>query len=98
MLVEGVGAKDPQGYLARPRRSLIGMVGGRALGRVNGTATGMLVKPLVVMAARVLGPGPTRLRLVKLAHNLGRRGAVVEPEERFHDRPQPAVQPTRRAA
>jgi hypothetical protein len=75
------------------------MVGRRALRRVNGAASVVLVKPLVVLAARVLGPGPTRLRLVKLAHHLGgpAGGVVVEPEG-FRDRPQPAVQPTRRAA
>ena len=30
------------------------------------------------MAARVLGPGPTRLKLVKLAHNLGSGTTVDE--------------------
>ena len=67
--------------------------------RVNGAATMVLVKPLVVMAARVLGPGPTRLRLVKLAHQLEPRGLVEEPEEGFVERPsQPAGRPSKRAA
>lgn len=67
--------------------------------RVNGAATMVLVKPLVVMAARVLGPGPTRLRLVKLAHQLEPRGLVEEPEGGFVERPsQPAGQPSKRAA
>ncbi len=29
-----------------------------------------VVKPLVVLAARFLGPGPLRLKMVKLAHGL----------------------------
>jgi hypothetical protein len=28
------------------------------------------VRPFVVLAARVMGPGPLRLKLVKLAHEL----------------------------
>ncbi|HET7421624.1 MAG TPA: hypothetical protein VFL27_14695 [Candidatus Dormibacteraeota bacterium] len=75
------------------------MVASRAIRKVNGTATVVLVKPLIVMAARVLGPGPTRLRLVKLAHQLDHGVAVVVPEEgRLAELPQQAVQPTRRAA
>jgi hypothetical protein len=31
------------------------------------------VKPFVVWAARVLGPGPLRLKMVKLAHELDDR-------------------------
>jgi hypothetical protein len=66
---------------------------------MNGSASLVLVKPLVVMAARVLGPGPTRLRLIKLAHNLGQNGVEVEPEQGAFSEPQaPAAQPTRRAA
>lgn len=34
-----------------------------------------IARPFVVLAARFLGPGPTRLRLVKLAHEMG--GAAV---------------------
>lgn len=98
--VEGAVDDGGQRYSASGLRFLIAMVGRRALRRVNGTATHMLVKPLVVMAARALGPGPTRLRLIKLAHHLTgpAGGVVVEPERRFRDRSQPAVQPTRRAA
>jgi hypothetical protein len=29
-----------------------------------------VVKPLVVLAAKFLGPGPLRLKMVKLAHQL----------------------------
>lgn len=97
-VVEGAGAEVGEGYSTKGLRSLIGMVGGRAIRRVNGTAGLVLFKPLVVMAARVLGPGPTRLRLVKLAHNLGGRGGLVVEPEAFRELPQPAVQPTRRAA
>lgn len=32
-----------------------------------------VVKPLVLLAARVLGPGPRRLKMVKLAHELDDR-------------------------
>jgi hypothetical protein len=67
--------------------------------RVNGSASTILVKPLIVLAARVLGPGPTRLKLVKLAHNLDKNGLVVESVEGLHGELQgPAVQPTQRAA
>ena len=51
----------------------------------------MLVKPFVVFAARALGPGPTRLRLVKLAHNLN-------PNHYISDDDRASVQPTSRAA
>jgi len=34
-----------------------------------------VVKPLVVLAARFLGPGPLRLKMVKLAHELDDRQA-----------------------
>ena len=72
------GEDEPvQGYSARGLRFLIAMVGRRAMRRVNGTATVVLVRPLVVMAAKVLGPGPTRLRLVKLAHNLDHQPVVA---------------------
>jgi hypothetical protein len=74
------------------------MTARRAIRKVNGSASHFLVKPVVVMAARVLGPGPTRLRLVKLAHNLGQNGAPAQPGELVHDPTKPAVQPTRRAA
>jgi hypothetical protein len=74
------------------------MVASRAFRKVNGTATMVLVKPLIVMAARALGPGPTRLRLVKLAHQLDGRPIVVPSESRFSELPQKAVQPTTRAA
>jgi hypothetical protein len=61
---------------------------------VNGSASHALVKPFVVMAARVLGPGPTRLKLVRMAHNLS-------PHEfgSFSDEhPTPPGHPSQRAA
>src|SRR5437868_1950044 len=86
-------------YSAMGLRSLIGMVPRRALHRVNGSASLILVKPFVVLAARVLGPGPTRLRLVKLAHNLSNNGNLVELTKGGYDADEgPAVQPTTRAA
>lgn len=47
--------------------------------RLRGDVAGVkpvVVKPLVVLAARFLGPGPLRLKMVKLAHDLddGRQG------------------------
>jgi hypothetical protein len=66
------------------------MAARRALEVVNGSASAVFVKPLVVMAARVLGPGPTRLKLVRLAHKLGHEAPSRED-------PAP-VQPTTRAA
>jgi len=30
----------------------------------------VVVKPLVLLAAKVMGPGPLRLKMVKLAHEL----------------------------
>ncbi|HYL07148.1 MAG TPA: hypothetical protein VEU76_01285 [Candidatus Udaeobacter sp.] len=64
--------------------------------RANGTASVVLLRPMVVLAAKVMGPGPARLRMVKLAHNLGRPALTVVPvEEGFEGA---AVQPTTRAA
>jgi len=85
-----------QRYSNRPRRSLIAMVSRRTLRRVNGTAGLFLVRPVVVMAARALGPGPTRLKLVKLAHNLGGRELSGPAEEL--DFAEAASQPQQRAA
>jgi hypothetical protein len=96
--VKRIGGMAHQRYSAARRRSLIAVVGRQAFRRVNGTATLILVKPLIVMAARVLGPGPTRLRLVKLAHSLEPRAVVVQPERRLVERPKPVVQPSKRAA
>lgn len=33
----------------------------------------VVVKPLVLLAARIIGPGPLRLKMVKLAHELDDR-------------------------
>jgi hypothetical protein len=75
------------------------MLARRAPDAVNGSASVVLVKPFLIMAARMLGPGPTRLRLIKLAHNLGDGGVVAESPRGNHDGHEgPAVQPTRRAA
>lgn len=87
-------------YSPLSRRSHFAMTARRAIRKANSSASVILVKPVVVMAARALGPGSLRLRMVKLAHNLGsnempltnHRPVVHE----LHARP--AVQPTRRAA
>ena len=47
--------------------------------RTNGS---LIVKPLVVLAARFLGPGPLRLKLVKLAHQLSDGGVLIDPMQR----------------
>ena len=65
---------------------------------VNGSAGHIIVRPVVVMAARVLGPGPTRLKLIKLAHNLANGGTVVELPRGDHDGANAASQPSQRAA
>jgi hypothetical protein len=47
-------------------------MGGRVLrltSEVDG-ARPVVVKPLVLLAAKVMGPGPLRLKMVKLAHEL----------------------------
>ena len=98
MSVEVVGGAD-QGYSATPRRSLIAMVARRAYGLVNGSASHALVRPFVVLAARVLGPGPARLRLVKLAHTLDHNALFLVPDEGVDGGEDNAtVQPTTRAA
>src|SRR6266702_3000899 len=98
-VMQAIERSSVRRYSATRRRSLIAMVTRRALQRMNGSASLVLVKPFVVMAARVLGPGPTRLRLVKLAHNLGQNGVVAEADQDvYHEDERSAVQPTRRAA
>jgi hypothetical protein len=47
-------------------------MGGRVLRLIRQVASArpVVVKPLVLLAAKVMGPGPLRLRMVKLAHEL----------------------------
>lgn len=61
---------------------------------------GPLMRPFVVLAARVLGPGPMRLKMVKLAHDLSDGGVVVAPLGGFggEELEPAAAQPTSRAA
>jgi hypothetical protein len=61
------------------------MVARRAFGAVNDSASKVIVRPMAVMAARVLGPGPTRLKLVKLAHGLGNGETVIDLSRGDHD-------------
>jgi hypothetical protein len=98
MALEVLSEDSFRRYSLEPRRSLITMLSRRARGFVNGSASHVLVKPFVVFAARALGPGPTRLRLVKLAHNLDHQPAYAIPHELYEEDGRPAVQPTRRAA
>jgi hypothetical protein len=85
-------------YSTSRLRSLIAMVARRALHTVNGSASHAIVRPVIVMAARTLGPGPTRLRLVKLAHNLSHGATVVELSKADRDGDLGPAQPTQRAA
>jgi hypothetical protein len=86
-------------YSNQPLRSLIAMFSRRARGFVQGPARHALVKPFVVFAARALGPGPTRLRLVKLAHNLDHQPLIAVPHELYEEHDAAAArQPSRRAA
>ena len=55
-------------YSATGGRCLSAMVSRQTLNR---TGRRMIVKPFVVFAARCLGPGPLRLQMVKLAHEMG---------------------------
>lgn len=77
-----------------------GMGARRAVRRAGSTARSILVKPVVVMAARFLGPGPLRLRMVKLAHTLGTVDLPVAAEQPFlyEVHGTASAQPTRRAA
>lgn len=82
----------------RPRFP-IAMVARRALQVVNGQASHIVFRPVVVLAARSLGPGPTRLWLVKLAHSLDQTGTVVDLPRGEHDgRAGTPARPTERAA
>lgn len=89
--MEAFESSQVRRYSSISLRFLIAVLARRTRPRVNAAASLVLVKPLVVMAARVLGPGPTRLKLVKLAHNLGPNKLVV-------DEHPPPGQPTQRAA
>ena len=78
------------------------MVSREALHR---TGRRVIAKPLVVLAAKCLGPGRLRLQMVKLAHDLGGGDNFFEVfygSGRLEPRPAfegPAVQqPTQRAA
>jgi hypothetical protein len=65
---------------------------------MTGPASHVLVRPFVVLAARALGPGPTRLKLVKLAHNLDHQPLIAMPHELYEDDDRSAAQPSQRAA
>jgi hypothetical protein len=78
------------------------MVSPRTLPRTSGR---VLVRPLVVLAARFLGPGALRLQMVKLAHELQGGDNYFEVFYSQRRRPEatptfeaPAAQTRRRAA
>jgi hypothetical protein len=50
-------------------------MGGRVLRLTSEviSARPVVVKPLVLLAAKIMGPGPLRLKMVKLAHELDDR-------------------------
>jgi hypothetical protein len=98
MSLEAITQDSIRRYSPEPLRSLIAMFSRRARGFVSGPASHVLVKPFVVFAARALGPGPTRLRLVKLAHNLDHQPLIAVPHELYQEDDRSSVQPSRRAA
>jgi hypothetical protein len=58
-----------------------------------------IARPFVVLAAKFLGPGPTRLRLVKLAHEMGGGGPFVAARDGYAEEDaRQGVQPSKRAA
>jgi hypothetical protein len=58
-----------------------------------------IARPFVVLAAKFLGPGPTRLRLVKLAHEMGGGGVIAAASNGpAQEDAEQAVQPSKRAA
>jgi urease accessory protein UreE len=95
--MQAVERVSVQRYLATGLRFPYAVVARRAFRIVNDSASHIIVRRAAAMAARVLGPGPTRLKLVKLAHNLGNTGTVVELPLGDHDGAT-ASQPSRRAA
>ena len=96
---------QPEFRAANTRRPdgvvLMAMVSRRALNR---TGRRVILKPFVVLAARCLGPGPLRLQMVKLAHEMGDGQNFFEVfygRERLQPRPaalEAPVQPSQRAA
>ncbi|HET9780365.1 MAG TPA: hypothetical protein VFR33_01185 [Candidatus Dormibacteraeota bacterium] len=96
--MDAVERASVRAYSASRLRFLFAMVSRRAFQMVNGSASHAIVRPFIVLAARALGPGPTRLRLVKLAHNLSHTATVVELPLPEHDGELGPAQPTRRAA
>jgi hypothetical protein len=97
--MQAIDTSKVQRYSTSRPRFHFAMVARRAFGIVNGSASHILFRPVVVMAARVLGPGPTRLRLVKLAHGLAPKGQVVGlPGTELDGAQVHPAEPTRRAA
>ena len=96
--MDGVERALVAAYAASRLRFLIVMLPRRAFRIVNGSASHIIVRPMVVLAARALGPGPTRLRLVKLAHNLRGGATVIELPKADRDGELGPAQPTQRAA
>ena len=80
-------------------RSLVEMDARRALLITNDMVS---MRPFVVLAIRVMGPGRRRLEMVKLAHDMSDARADVGPFQGSLqgavDRQAQAVQPGRRAA
>lgn len=96
MSFHAVDGSPARRYSSFSLRFLIAMLARRARNRVSASASHVIVKPFVVMAARALGPGPTRLKLVKLAHNLS--PDPLAPYFLHADEQPAAGQPSKRAA
>jgi hypothetical protein len=59
----------------------------------------MFAKPFIVLIAKFLGPGPTRLKLVKMAHDLPVRSIVLAaPNGGYEEHDGDSVHPSERAA
>lgn len=60
------------------------------------------MRPFVVFAIKVMGPGPRRVKMVRLAHAMTDGRAGSKPFQRglriAHGRPAPHVAPSQRAA
>jgi hypothetical protein len=58
----------------------------------------VVARPLVVMVARILGPGPLRLKLVRLAHGMPASAYAVAGHNGYAGDDAEATEPTQRAA
>ena len=92
---------SPHGAARAGRPGAVTLVARRAASRPGVSACRIVIKAAVLLATRTLGPGPRRLRMVKLVHRLGGAPEPVAVEAHARSRQDlhaPPVQPARRAA